>query len=107
MASASEGYGLSPRESRMVGLTDDSVKAANRDLELEGAILRHLRSMGADQVHVAVRFGKATLSGFCDDFAEKRSIYSAARSMAGEDRVVNNIRVLSSDTGMPGRYSGG
>lgn len=103
MSFSFEDYGLSPHEARMVGLVDESTPGVNKDVELEGSITRRLKAMGADHVHVTVRFGKATLSGMCDDFAMKRDIQMVVRSMAGEGRVINHIKVFPADSGRPGR----
>ena len=103
MGDTANAYGLTPQEARVVGLSDETTRSVNKDIELEQAILRRLRSMGAEQVRVNVRFGKAVLNGICDDFGQKRDIYQTVRSMAGEDRVVNHVKVYPGETGRPGR----
>ncbi len=103
MSFSFEGYGLSPHEARMVGWTDESTPAVNKDVELEGAIQRRLKAMGAEKVRVRVRFGKALLSGICDDFAQKREVFQTVRSMAGEGRVLNQVKVFPAESGRPSR----
>lgn len=96
-------YGLSPKEARMIGLSDVNGEVVNKDVELDSIITRRVRSMGANHVHVRVSAGKVTLSGMCDDFAEKRAIVSAAKATPGVVKVINQIKVIPSDTGRPGR----
>jgi osmotically-inducible protein OsmY len=99
MSLSFEDYGLTPHEARMVGMVDETTAGVNKDVELEGAIIRRLKIMGVEHVHVRVHFGKAYLSGMCDDFAQKRDIQMTVRSMAGEGRVVNHIKVFPAESG--------
>ena len=63
-----------------------------RDVELEEAVTRSIREMGF-HIHVSVRGGTVTVSGTADDFATKRDIISAVRSVPGVHKVVNYLRV--------------
>ena len=63
-----------------------------KDVELEEAINREIRTMGA-HLHVSVRGGTVSISGTADDFGTKRDIYSAVKGLAGNHKVVNNVRV--------------
>jgi len=96
-------YGLSPKEARMIGLNSEAGDIVNKDVELETAVTRRIRSMGAEHVHVRVKSGKVTLSGMCSDFGEKRGIIQTVSSMPGIGKVVNQIKVIPGDTGRPGR----
>ncbi len=64
-----------------------------KDVELEAAISRAVRSMGVG-IHVSVHGGHVTVSGMADDFATKRDILSTVRSLPGVHEVTNNIRVV-------------
>ncbi len=96
-------YGLSPKEARMIGLGGEGDDVVNKDVELDSIITRRIRSMGASHVKVGVKAGKVTLSGMCDDFSEKRSLAMVARSIPGVVKVINQVKVIPSDTGRPGR----
>ncbi len=96
-------YGLNPKEARMIGLSSDQGEGVNKDVEMENAITRHIRSMGVDHVHVRVANAKVFLSGMCFDFAEKRAVVTTVGSMPGVHKVVNQIKVVPGDTGRPGR----
>jgi hypothetical protein len=63
-----------------------------KDVELEAAISRAVRSMGIG-IHVSARSGHVTLSGVVDDFETKRSISSVVHGVGGVHEIVNNIRV--------------
>lgn len=96
-------YGLSPKEARMIGLESEGKEVVNKDVELDSIITRRIRSMGASHVRVFVKSGKVTLTGMCDDFGEKRDIVSIARGTPGVVKVINQIKVIPSDSGRPGR----
>ncbi len=63
-----------------------------KDVELEAAISRAVRSMGIG-IHVSARGGHVTLSGVVDDFETKRGISSMVHGVGGVREIVNNIRV--------------
>ena len=63
-----------------------------KDVELEEAVNRAVREMGA-HMHVSARGGHVTVSGTADDFETKRDIISVVRSVSGVREVTNNIRV--------------
>ena len=63
-----------------------------KDVELEAAISRAVRSMGIG-IHVSVRGGHVSLGGVVDDFETKRDVSSVVHSAAAGHPVINNIRV--------------
>ncbi|HEY5037765.1 MAG TPA: BON domain-containing protein [bacterium] len=63
-----------------------------KDVELEAAISRTIRNMGAS-LHVSVKHGHATISGMADDFSDKRSIINTVRGISGVHEVTDHIRV--------------
>jgi osmotically-inducible protein OsmY len=64
-----------------------------KDVELEAAISRSIRGMGAG-IHVSVHGGRVSLSGMADDYETKRDIMSMVRGLPGVHEVSNNIRVV-------------
>jgi osmotically-inducible protein OsmY len=66
------------------------------EVELEGVISRHIGAMG-NHLHVRVKDGSVTLSGSAEDYEEKRRIDTAVRGFAGARKVVNEIRVISTE----------
>jgi hypothetical protein len=95
-------YGLTPKEARMLGIQQEGT-ADIKDVELETSIIRRVRSMGGDHVHVTVKAGKVTLTGMADDFESKRDIVHYVQSLPGVFKLVNMIKVIPGDTGRPGR----
>lgn len=68
-----------------------------RDLEMETHIYQQVRGMGS-HFHVKVKDGTATLSGTAEDFEEKRQIDTIVKRVGGVRRVVNQIRVISTES---------
>jgi hypothetical protein len=95
-------YGLTPKEARMLGIQQENTTDI-RDVELETSIIRKVRSMGGDHVHVKVKAGKITLGGMADDFETKRAIVHYVQSLPGVFKVTNMIKVVPADTGGSGR----
>jgi hypothetical protein len=89
-------YGLNPKESRKLGLVQPS-SSNPKDVELEAAIARQIRGMGNGKIRVRAKAGKISLSGVVDDFGTKRSIADVVRTIPGVRKILNEIKVLSSD----------
>jgi osmotically-inducible protein OsmY len=65
-------------------------------VELEASISRQIGGMGT-HLHVRVKDGSVTLSGSAEDFEEKRRIDTVVKGLAGGHKVVNEIRVISTE----------
>jgi len=66
-------------------------------VELEASISRQIGGMGT-HLHVRVKDGSVTLSGSAEDFEEKRRIDTVVKGLAGTHKVVNEIRVISTES---------
>ncbi len=49
----------------------------------------------ANSIHISAKDGKVILTGTVKSDAEKQTIFEKARSIAGEDKVDNNLQVLN------------
>ncbi|HXL72476.1 MAG TPA: BON domain-containing protein [bacterium] len=72
-------------------------QADPKEVELEAAISRQIGEMGT-HLHVAMKNGVVTLSGIAEDYEEKRRIDSIVKELAGHHKVVNEIRVVSTES---------
>jgi|GEM_PF-2401019 len=95
-------FGLTPKEARMLGLSGSN-DVDPKDVELEASIVRKVRGMGGDHIHVSVKSGKVFMSGMADDFGTKRSIVHYVQGLPGVFKVSNQIKVVPGDSGRPGR----
>ena len=80
----------------------DKQSNAQSDVELTARIRRSVmddKSLSTDghNVKIVANHGTVTLSGVVRSDAEKMEIERKAASVAGTDRVTNNIRVASKD----------
>jgi osmotically-inducible protein OsmY len=65
-----------------------------QEVELETHISREIGGMGL-HLHVEVKAGVVTLTGSTEDFQNKRQIDALVKQLAGDHKVSNQIRVIS------------